>query len=88
MKYRISKSFVKKVRKNSNKKLAESILAVVENVSKAKDISEIYNLKKLKGYANYYRIRVGKYRIGIVIKDDVVDFVYYDHRKDIYKYFP
>jgi mRNA-degrading endonuclease RelE of RelBE toxin-antitoxin system len=59
MKYRISKSFVKKVRKNSNKKLAESILAVIENVSKAKDISEINNLKKLKDYANYYRIRGG-----------------------------
>ena len=33
---------------NSNKKLAESILAVVENVSKEKDIFEINDFKKLK----------------------------------------
>ncbi|MCF8308850.1 MAG: type II toxin-antitoxin system RelE/ParE family toxin [Bacteroidales bacterium] len=46
------------------------------------------NLKKLKGYKDYYRIRLSDYRIGIQIKDDTVFFVVFGHRKDIYKKFP
>jgi len=88
VKYRISKSFAKKFRKNRNKQLAISILAVMEDVSKANVIDDISNIKKLKGTEHSYRIRIGKYRIGVVVDNDIVDFVYFDHRKDIYKYFP
>ncbi|HBY75652.1 MAG TPA: plasmid stabilization protein, partial [Cyanobacteria bacterium UBA11148] len=46
------------------------------------------NLKKLKTEGDYYRIRVGDYRIGIVINEDVVVFVRVLHRKEAYRYFP
>lgn len=46
------------------------------------------NLKKLSGYKNSYRIGLGSYRIGIVIDDKTVIFAAFDHRSDIYKYFP
>lgn len=46
------------------------------------------NLKKLKGGGNYYRIRVGEYRIGIIVEGDAITFVRCLHRKEIYRYFP
>lgn len=44
-------------------------------------------LQKLSGTPNYYRIRVGDYRIGPALEDDMVVFVRCLHRKDIYRYF-
>jgi len=54
----------------------------------SESLNDFANLKKLTGYKNSYRIRLGSYRIGIVIEDKTVIFAAFDHRADIYKYFP
>jgi mRNA-degrading endonuclease RelE of RelBE toxin-antitoxin system len=41
---------------------------------KAKGLAQLSNTKKLKGDDRYYRIKLGDYRIGIIIEDDVVTF--------------
>lgn len=51
--------------------------------------SQIKNLEKLKGYSQYYRIRVGTYRIGLKINNNnELSFERILHRKEIYKFFP
>jgi mRNA interferase RelE/StbE len=45
-------------------------------------------LKKLKGGGNYYRLRIGDFRVGLSVEADKVIFVRVINRKDIYKYFP
>jgi mRNA interferase RelE/StbE len=59
-------------------------------VESADNLSQIPNLKKLKGQKNkvYYRSRMGNYRVGLVIKQDIVVFVRFLNRKEIYRYFP
>jgi mRNA interferase RelE/StbE len=54
----------------------------------AENMSGVANLKKLRGAKNSYRIRVGDYRIGLTIEGDLLVFAAFDHRSDIYKYFP
>lgn len=49
---------------------------------------EITNIKKLQGYENAYRLRVGDYRIGVIFDGETVIFQRVLHRKDIYRYFP
>lgn len=49
---------------------------------------EIQNLKKLKDAGNHYRIRIGDYRIGLVLNNKTVTFVRVLHRREIYRYFP
>jgi len=71
-----------------NIKLVQSIEDAIDNVKQAQTTIEIKNLKKLKGYKNYYRIRIGDYRIGLFIEKNLVEFTRFIHRKDIYKYFP
>jgi mRNA interferase RelE/StbE len=59
-------------------------------VESVDNLSQIPNLKKLKGQKNkvYYRSRMGNYRVGLVIKQDTVVFVCFLDRKEIYRYFP
>lgn len=57
-------------------------------IEEAENLGEINNVIKLKGEGDYYRIRVGDYRIGIKLDRDVVYFVRILHRKEIYRYFP
>ena len=49
---------------------------------------EITNIKKLQGYENAYRLRVGDYRIGVIFDGETLIFQRVLHRKDIYRYFP
>ncbi|MBW4580865.1 MAG: type II toxin-antitoxin system RelE/ParE family toxin [Tildeniella nuda ZEHNDER 1965/U140] len=51
-------------------------------------LDQISQLKKLKGDDNAYRLRVGDYRIGIFIQNNVVTFARVQHRRDIYRSFP
>ena len=88
MKVEFKKSFLKELRKLRNKHLKNSIVHCIAQVESAGNISEIRNLKKLTGFDVYYRIRVGDYRIGVKIENDVIYFVVCEHRKDIYKGFP
>ncbi|WP_365674315.1 type II toxin-antitoxin system RelE/ParE family toxin [Okeania sp. SIO3I5] len=58
---------------------------MIEQVEKAENLTEIRNIKKFKGEAEYYRIRVGDYRLGIKVNDGVVFLVRILHRKEIYR---
>ncbi|MEA5593407.1 type II toxin-antitoxin system RelE/ParE family toxin [Rivularia sp. UHCC 0363] len=82
------KSFEKDLRKIRDETLLQRIQAAIEEVENAENIGEISNLKKLKADGDYYRIRVGDYRIGLTIVDDVIIFIRALQRKDIYRYFP
>ena len=61
---------------------------VIELAEKAKTPYDIEHLKKLRGKSEYFRIKVGDYRIGLILHGDVLLFVRFLHSKDIYRYFP
>ena len=88
MKVEFRESFAKDLKGVKDKSLLERVKEVVETVEKVDSLAEISNLKKLKGGGNYYRLRVGDYRVGISVEGVTVTFVRFLNRKDIYKYFP
>lgn len=48
-----------------------------------------HQLKPIKGFRGYYRIRFGDYRIGFKKrKGGGIEFMRVKHRKDIYRHFP
>jgi len=85
---KIDKSFQKDIRKLNNRVLNSKIARIIEQVQKASDTSQIKNLKKLKNSDSSFRIKIGDYRLGLIITDSEVEFIRCLHRKDIYKYFP
>ena len=80
--------FLKDIDKILIKTVKSDLLATIENVEQANKITDIKNIKKLKGSKIAYRIRIGDYRIGLFIENNTVEFARVVHRKDIYKLFP
>ena len=88
MKVEFRESFAKDLKGVRDRSVLKRTKEVIEAVEKADSLADITNLKKLKGGGNYFRLRVGDYRIGVTLEDDTVIFVRFLNRKDIYKYFP
>jgi mRNA-degrading endonuclease RelE of RelBE toxin-antitoxin system len=51
-------------------------------------VGEIKNLKKLEGHHDFFRIRVGDYRVGLHIRGSSVHILRVLSRKEIYRFFP
>ena len=83
------KSFTKDLKKRkTDKPLMERVRQVILEVEEAKDIHSIRNLKKLKAQGNHYRIRIGDFRLGLIIEEDTVFLVRCLNRSEIYRFFP
>ena len=82
-----SKDFKKSVKKLSGKMLG-SVRRVVEEVKNAESLKDITDCKKLVGYRNVYRIRIGDYRafftFHIEIINDTIIFRYLVPRGEAY----
>jgi mRNA interferase RelE/StbE len=61
---------------------------VFEDLTKATSIFELGKIEKMQGYDGFYKARFGDYRVGLMVKDDVVVVATVMHRKEIYKFFP
>lgn len=88
MNIEFKKSFEKDLLKIIDADLLTKSKEIIAEVEQAEKLTEVRNIKKLKGEENYYRIRLGDYRLGIKVNDSVVSFVRILHRKEIYRYFP
>jgi mRNA interferase RelE/StbE len=88
VKVEFRESFAKDLKGVKDKGILKRAKEVIESVEEADSLADMSNLKKLKGGGNYFRLRVGDYRVGISLEKDTVIFVRFLNRKDIYKYFP
>ena len=88
MKVKFEASFEKDLKSIKDKKLLNKLKGIIIDCKNADNLSSIKNLKKLKGYDTFYRIRLGNYRVGIELEEDTLIFTRFLHRKDIYKFFP
>jgi len=88
MKTQFKASFLRSIKKIESNQLKTEIANAIDNVEAAQNLKQIINLKKLKGYKQYFRIRIGDYRIGLKLDDQTLVFVDIGHRKNIYRIFP
>ena len=89
MKVVFDTSFSKSLKKLKIKWLKKRIEEVIIEAEKADSIRDISSVKKMEGFKNFYRIRVGDYRVGVELEDDsTLRFIIVADRKDIYKKFP
>ncbi len=57
-------SFLKDISKIKNRNSLKRIREIIETFEKSEGLQNVSNLKKLRGSDNYYRIKIGEYRIG------------------------
>ena len=88
MKTEFLKQFLKDADKLAVQSVRNEVIKAIKNVEDSSATTGIRGLKKLSGYKNVYRIKIGDYRIGIFIENDIVEFARVVHRKDVYKVFP
>ena len=87
MKLEFRDSFLKDVNYVKVSAIKKKIAAVITEAKSASSLSDIRNVKKMEGSDNYYRVRIGEYRIGVKLHDKTLIFLRCLHRKDIYHYF-
>jgi mRNA interferase RelE/StbE len=88
LKVRFKESFARELRALSDKALLGRIRALIESVENARILADLPGLKKLRGGGACYRVRIGDYRVGLTVEEDVVVFVRVLHRREVYRYFP
>ena len=88
MRVKFRASFKKDLKRIKDQKLLDKVIAVIDEVKGSKSLAEVSNLTKLKGYEEFYRIRIGNFRIGMRLAENEVIFVRFLHRKEIYRFFP
>ena len=81
-------SFNKDLSKLSSAPEREALKRLILKLETFNLMTEIPHLKKLKGHPNAWRIRLGNYRIGLFLNNNVIQLARIVDRKDIYKVFP
>lgn len=89
MRIEYSERFLKDLKQLKN---TEVYLAIkrfcFEELPQHDALLSVNNVKKIQGYKDYYRIRIGDYRIGIKSENDTLIIMRVMHRRDIYRLFP
>jgi mRNA interferase RelE/StbE len=85
---RFRTSFVTDLRAIKDQSFHDRIKNLIAKVESVQSLSEVPNLKKLRGGGGYYRVRVGDYRVGLAVEEKDVVFVRVLHRREVYRYFP
>ena len=88
MNVKIDKSLEKDINKIKDKRILKRLHSVIITMQNSSSLSEIKNLKKIRGTKNFYRIRIGEFRLGIIYYNKTIEIIRLLHRKDIYRYFP
>lgn len=85
---RFERSFYRDLKRVRDKRALQALERLIEEAKEVSSLMEIRNLAKLQGYENFYRVRIGEWRVGLALVEGEVVFVRFLHRRDIYRYFP
>lgn len=81
-------SFTRDLKKIKDRSVLDRVRQAIHQVEAADTLQEIGDVRKITGTTNSYRIRVGQYRIGVVVDSHTVEFVRCLPRRDLYRFFP
>ncbi len=84
----VDNSFKKDFKKIKNIELEKRIINKLNNIESIKNIYDISNIKLMKWFSNFYRIRIWDYRIGLKLEWNKIILLRIRSRKDIYNIFP
>ncbi len=88
MKIEFNESLLKDLKAVKDKSVLAKVKAAIEASELAETLDQITHLKKMRGSREYFRIRIGDFRLGLRLEGDTLVFIRFLNRKDIYRYFP
>jgi len=85
---RVQSELCRRPEKIKDKELLKEVQELIEATESAHGSVEIPHLEKLRVNGRYYRVKLGDYRTGLIVEGNIVTFVRFLHRSEIYRYFP
>lgn len=71
-----------------DKKVRENLLKLINTIKETDSLKTLGGVKKIEGYPDYFRIKLGDYRLGLRAGRNKVELIRFLHRKEIYRRFP
>ncbi len=81
-------SFLADVKKLREASVRAAVASAIEQVESTASPQQIRGIKRLSGHRDYFRIRIGEWRLGLHIQHTTVTFVRCLHRREVYRFFP
>jgi mRNA interferase RelE/StbE len=89
MKLLYAKRFSKDINSIQNDaEIKKNLLELIDKIKRIETLAELNGVRKMEGYSNYYRIKLGEYRLGVKLEKSELELIRFLHRKDIYRRFP
>lgn len=88
MEVKFAKPFEKDLKAISEKQVILKVDEIIRELQNVSSLQGLSGIKKLKGHKDCYRIRIGNYRLGLMLDGRTIWLARLMLRKDIYKYFP
>ena len=82
------KSFERDLRRVRDRNLLARVEAVLVELEGSDKLDLIPNVKVMKGHPDYFRVRIGGYRLGLKRIDGGLRIIRFLSRGDIYRKFP
>lgn len=71
MKVEFNESFLKDLKAVKDKSVLAKVKAAIEASELAETLDQITHLKKMRGSREYFRIRIGDFRLGLKLEADI-----------------
>ena len=88
MKVEYHKSFERDLRRLRDRSLLGRVEAILVELEGSESLDSISNMKAMKGNPDYFRVRIGDFRLGFKRIDGGVRIIRFLSRGDIYRKFP
>lgn len=88
MRVEYHKSFERDLRRVRDRNLLNRVKAALQELEGSESLEALSNINAMKGHPEYYRVRIGDYRLGLKRIDDGVRIIRFLSRGDIYRKFP
>ena len=88
MKVEYHKSFERDLRKVRDQNLLNRVKAILLELEDSESLEFISGAKAMKGHPEYFRVRIGDYRLGFKRTGSGVRVIRFLSRGDIYRKFP
>ena len=83
-----SEQFLDDIKNLRDNKIKQRLLDKIEFLESVHSLQSVPQIKKMKGFSDAWRIRIGDYRLGFRLIGDTIVLGRFLSRQQIYRFFP
>ncbi len=88
MEVEFTPSFIRDLRRVRGTEIRGRVEGLIDDLESAPNLPAISGVARIRGPGRYYRVRIGDYRLGLVLDGGTAVLIRFLHRRDIYRFFP